>query len=359
MSALLAVVLLTPATSTDTEDLLERHGWGTPARDPALDRVAVDLARRFSGPTDGPVPAGAERHLEHLKDVHRVGDVQVVPFTVRHRDARALARELPKVLTRLDRRFPPTHYGVGTYGLGGALTTTVLLVHRGVTLDAPPPREASPGDALSLGGALRRGYFRPRVLVAPPPPYPILDRPAWTDSQRAEVTLYFDRGPGIYRVELVADSRYGPVVLSNLAVHVGVTPPLLPVVKLSPPVPVGPPAPQLGEHINRLRAARRLPPLIWDDALAAVASAHAADIAKTRTLAHALPDSGTLSTRLQAAGLGARVSAENLASARSPAEAMRAFEHSPGHTRNLLLPGLTHLGVGLAGRYYVVVLIGR
>ena len=31
---------------------------------------------------------------------------------------------------------------------------------------------------------------------------------------------------------------------------------------------------------------------------------------------------------------------------------LRAFLDSPGHARNLLLPNMTHVGIGVSGRYF-------
>lgn len=350
------VVVATPSAAV--ERLLDAHGWGVPARDPALDAAAAALAARLAGPVDGPVSEVSGATLSFVLAEAGVGDAQVHPYTVRYRASEALDERLPALLSRLDRRLPPTHYGVGSHGLGGTVTTTWLVVHRGVAFDPPPPRTASPGSLLALRGELRRGYFKPRVLVAPPGGAPVRVRPAWATDRAVEVTLYFDAGPGVYGVEVVAESQYGPVVLYNRPIHVGVDPPPRPVVRLRPDAAPGEPGVVLLALINRHRAERGLMPLRAHPALMTVAAEHAAELSRRRSLLHASPDTGTLATRLRARGHVFEQVAENLADAADPRAALQAFLDSPGHARNLLLPGLTHVGVGVEGRYFAVALAG-
>lgn len=353
---LMIALLATPSVAV--ERLLDAHGWGVPDRDPALDAAAAALAARLAGPIDGPVPAAAAGELRFILASHAVGDSQIYPYTVRYRASEALDEKLPALLARLDRRLPPTHYGVGSHGVGGTVTTTLLAVHRGVEFEQPPPETAAPGTTLPLRGALRRGYFKPRLLVAPPGEAPVRVRPAWSGARAVDVTLYFDAGPGAYGVEVVADSQYGPVVLYNRPVYVGVEPPARPVVHLAPLPSDADRGVALAQLVNRHRIAHGLPPLASHPTLAAAARDHAAELAERRSLVHHTPDTGSLATRLRTRGLRYGQLAENLAEAAEPTAALRAFRESPGHARNLLLPGLTHIGVGVVGRYYSVALAG-
>lgn len=354
-----APVPLLGAPSITVERLLEAHGWGAPQRDERLDAVAAELAWRLAGPVDGPVPPALDAHLAHILAVHGISDAQVYPFTVRYRASEGLAGELPGLLGRLDRRLPPTHFGVGSHGIGATVTTTVLLVHRGVDFGGPLPRIVEQGAIVPLSGRLRRGYFRPRVLVAPPGDAPVRERPAWATDRRVEVGLYFDAGPGVYGIEVVADSQYGPVVLDNHRVYVGVRPPDHPTVAIKPTgARIGDRSTTLARAINGWRVGRGRKALALDPDLNAVAARHAEELAARRSLVHASPDTGTLITRLRAKGLVFERVAENLAEAADPDAALQAFLDSPGHKRNLMLPGLTHMGVAAVGRYYVVAMAG-
>lgn len=347
------------APSITVERLLETHGWGGPQRDARLDAVAGELAFRLAGPVDGPVPAAIDAHLAHILASHGVSDAQVYPFTVRYRASEGLASKLPGLLGRLDRRLPPTHFGVGSHGIGSTVTTTVLLVHRGVEFADPLPRAIGPGTILPLSGELRRGYFRPRVLVAPPGDAPVRERPAWAADRRVEVALYFDAGPGVYGIEVVADSQYGPVVLDNHRIYVGIDPPAHPTLALQPTAQATQDrAAALARAINGWRRARGRTALTIDPDLSAVAAHHADEVAARRSLLHGSPDTGTLITRLRARGVRFERVAENLAEAADPQTALRAFLDSPGHKRNLMLRDLSHMGVAVVGRFYVVAMAG-
>ena len=353
-----SLALASPAVSV--EKTLYTHGWGKPARDAALDAIAAEMARRLSGVTEGAVEVSAGAQLRFLLAQHNITDVHVFPLTVRHRSSADLPNALPPLLGRLERHLPPTHYGLGTSGMGGLLTTTVLLIHRGVTFERPLPSVAKPGTMMAISGALRRGYFQPRVLVAPPGDRGVRDRPAWSDRRRAEVTIYFDAGPGVYGVELIADSQYGPVVLNNHRVYVGVPPPEAPLTRLRAPEPVHDPflaARQLAELINLKRQKSGRQALVWHASLSKLARTHAVEMARRNALAHASPSSGTLVMRLREKGISVRLVAENLAEAANPSAALQAFMGSPGHKRNLLLHPLTHVGVGVQGRYFAVALV--
>jgi len=330
-------------------------------RDAAIDAAAAELAERLAGPLDGPIPDAVDAHLGFILQVHGISDAQVYPFTVRYRRSEGLDLALPGLLARLDRRLPPTDFGIGSHGIGNTITTTVLLVHRGVALDRPLPRVGEPGTVLPVSGQLRRGYFKPRVLVAPPGDGPVRERPAWSPDRAVEVALYFDAGPGVYGVEVVADSQYGPVVLHNHAIHVGVDAPHVPVVRMRRATDTAgefEPGETLQLAINGWRQSRGRAPLRVDPHLAAIAEQHARELESRRSLVHASPDTGTLITRLKARGVVFAEVAENLAEAADPDTALRAFIDSPGHKRNLMLRRMTHMGVGVAGRYYVVAMAG-
>jgi len=353
-----SIALASPAITV--EKTLDTHGWGNPQRDSVLDGVAAEMARKLSGVTEGAVQVSAGSQLRFLLAQQNINDVHVFPLTVRHRSSTDLAGTLPALLGRLERHLPPTHFGLGTTGMGGILTTTILLVHRGLTFERPLPRRADLGTMMNLSGALRRGYFQPRVLVAPPGNQPVRDRPAWSDRRRAEVTVYFDAGPGTYGVEVIADSQYGPVVLNNHRVYVGVSPPKAPMARLRAPEPVHDPflaAKQLAKLIHLKRTQNGRTGLTWHDELAKLARTHAVEMARRNALAHGSPSSGTLVMRLREKGIAVHLVAENLAEAANPSAALQAFMDSPGHKRNLLLEPLTHIGIGVQGRYFAVALV--
>ncbi|MBI4954711.1 MAG: CAP domain-containing protein [Myxococcales bacterium] len=104
---------------------------------------------------------------------------------------------------------------------------------------------------------------------------------------------------------------------------------------------------RLFELVGRDRAAAGLPAFAWDDELAAVARAHAADMVAHRFFEHDSPTTGTLEDRLDRAGYASLESRENLASAGDAEQAEKQLMASPGHRTNLLSKSVTHLGIGV------------
>lgn len=101
---------------------------------------------------------------------------------------------------------------------------------------------------------------------------------------------------------------------------------------------------------NDLRAKNSLPALRAAPALAQVAQAHACDNAARGSYAHEGSDGSTLADRLKRGGYPIRRAAENtgLGFAGSPDKMFAFWQGSPKHRANLLDPGVTHLGLGLA-----------
>ncbi|MFZ4738337.1 MAG: CAP domain-containing protein [Bradymonadia bacterium] len=341
----------------ELQRLLSVHGFAPPLREAALDRAASALAERLAGPPGDAPQEAATEHLAHLLSVERVSDAQVFPMTVRHRQFPDFSAHLPSLLGRLDRTKAPTHFGASTFVRNGALTTAVLLVHRGLVLEQPLPRTGEPGGYTRVRGQLERGYFRPRVLVAPPNGARIRERPAWSTDRSVDVTLHFAEGPGVYGIEVVADSQYGPVVLNNHEVYVGVPAPDLAVLRLEPPASEAAPDATLLRLVNEQRAASGVAVLrVWPE-LTSVARDWSTELAAQRVLVHATADAGTLTTRLVARGLRFTQAGENLANASTPRQALAAMLSSPGHKKNLLDPRWTHVGVGVSSRYYVLAFV--
>ncbi|GGU56497.1 CAP domain-containing protein [Streptomyces daghestanicus] len=101
---------------------------------------------------------------------------------------------------------------------------------------------------------------------------------------------------------------------------------------------------------NRERAAAGLPPLAADPRLTAAAQAHSADMVARDFYSHTSPGGAGPQDRAVAAGAAYGTTGENIACGqRSPADVVEGWMNSPGHRANILAPGFTHLGAGLAG----------
>jgi hypothetical protein len=108
--------------------------------------------------------------------------------------------------------------------------------------------------------------------------------------------------------------------------------------------------------LNAERAAQGLGPLAASATLGAAAAGHAADMVARAFFEHVSPDGGTLQMRLRAAGWmpasGSWSAGEDLAwgsgSLGTPARIVAAWMNSAGHRANILQPGFTQVGIGIA-----------
>jgi uncharacterized protein YkwD len=99
--------------------------------------------------------------------------------------------------------------------------------------------------------------------------------------------------------------------------------------------------------INADREQHKRTPLKYDDALAAVARAHSADMLKNQFFNHKSPTTGLAADRLFAAKEIVTASGENIATNDAVEKAQAALMKSPGHRKNILQEGFTHCGVGI------------
>jgi len=109
--------------------------------------------------------------------------------------------------------------------------------------------------------------------------------------------------------------------------------------------------------ISQYRRAHGLSAVQYDGTLASLAQAQANAMASRGVLSHTV--AGSFASRIQHANVGA--AGENVAMGqKSWADALRAWKSSSGHNRNLLMPGATRVGAGMAhggGRAYWAMLI--
>lgn len=99
--------------------------------------------------------------------------------------------------------------------------------------------------------------------------------------------------------------------------------------------------------INGDREEHKKNPLKYDNALAAVARAHSADMLKNKFFNHTSPTTGRVTDRLFAAREMVMASGENIAMYESIEGAEKALMNSPEHKENILRDGFTHCGVGI------------
>jgi uncharacterized protein YkwD len=100
-------------------------------------------------------------------------------------------------------------------------------------------------------------------------------------------------------------------------------------------------------RLNRDRRSQKLPALVYDDGLAAVARAHSLDMRSTRLFDHVSPVTGTLEDRLARAGVLFSTARENLSEAPGIEESQEGLLKSPGHYANIMAENVTHVGIGI------------
>lgn len=117
--------------------------------------------------------------------------------------------------------------------------------------------------------------------------------------------------------------------------------------------------------VSQYRASKGLTPVSLDPALTRLALDQARAVAAIGDLSHDV--SGSFSSRLAAARANRRQAAENLsAGPATVAEVIAQWRASPGHDKNLLLPGAERIGLARVDapasrykRYWALVIAGR
>jgi len=105
---------------------------------------------------------------------------------------------------------------------------------------------------------------------------------------------------------------------------------------------------QLVSLVNTERRAHGLPAVRPSAKLAQVAHAHACDNAAHSSFSHVGSDGSDLSQRLRRGGYRIRIAAENTGwGFDTPERAMNFWMNSPHHRANILLKGITEIGIGL------------
>jgi uncharacterized protein YkwD len=114
---------------------------------------------------------------------------------------------------------------------------------------------------------------------------------------------------------------------------------------------------ELFSSVNQARQAQGLPPLRWNEALAAAARRHAAIMAERGTAQHAFDGELSLSARVKQAGAHFTWLSENVCEGPTPIFIHAQFMKSPAHRANVLDRDMDSIGIGIAdhdGQLYAV-----
>jgi uncharacterized protein YkwD len=339
--------------SQQLRQAFERIGRAAPQLDPALSAAARSLALDALGSS---APAAASAEPERVTEaLSRAGawDAQPKVWIIR-------ASSLEEGVLAFQRRNdlgvdPASHAGLAVVGEPNQGVIVLLLADRKAQL-RPFPRKLKLAGSHELCGELWPPLSSPEVFVTLP-----------TGRVEKETRLNVSSGSfcadisfpslGRYAVELLGTGPSGPEVAALFSVDVGEVPatahdasgrdrgaPNVP-----EPTTLTEARALLLARINALRAANGVASVTADARLDAVAQAYAERMALGHFFAHDAPDGDSVVERLRAAGYGFLASGENLGRASSgPLAAHSSVEESPGHRRNLLLPGFSRFGLGVA-----------
>jgi uncharacterized protein YkwD len=304
-----------------------------PALSEPLVRAARSLAGRAARGEPRPLSSSALRAA-----LAEAGVLDPAPAAVL---LAARNASLPEALAAAARFRGATHIGIGVVSRDGVAWAVLLASERRAEL-GPFPRQVGPGEQVTLRGRLL-GLTSPRVYVATPSgaahELPVRDE---AGSFAADVRF---EEPGTWRVEVGGDGPRGPTLAAVLEVRCGDGP-----APAAPPDEPDPPDAEasIAAALDGLRARQGLPPLRRSAPLDEQARRHASAMLAAGTVAHRVEGGGDVGSRVAAAGLDYRSVRENVARGSGALDAHRAIVESPAHLANVLAPGASLLGVGIA-----------
>jgi len=242
-----------------------------------------------------------------------------------------------------------THFGVGVARqlLPPGYFAMMIFSRRPIALD-PFPTEAAVGDRIELSGILLGGLQNPRGYVARPSGVvrEVLLDIGPTGAFRTHI--FFDEGPGIYRVELSGESSFGPEIVALMPVKVGD----VEREEVAEDYPIAASESEarmwVFAHVNQARKDAGAPPLEYDKSLESVAQSHAEEMRRLNYAAHRSPTTGMVTDRANAAGIKWRRIGENVALNQSALAAHVSLLESPAHRANVMDPEFTRIGIGVA-----------
>lgn len=283
---------------------------------------------------------------------HRVGLAEPLPHLLMTQapDAPRLANVVSARLARLFDLAGYTHIGGVAESEAHGVVVVIALSRRHIRMEPVPRSLAAPGR-IKLEGRLIGAYTKLELARTLPGGETRIE--ALGKGPEFSVTVELVQ-VGRHRLEIVAQGPDGPDVIANFPVFVGVPVDEM-IGETAAAVPrraVRPDQAQqrLFELLNAERAKAGLDALILDPELGEVALGHSEDMRANNFVAHVSPTTGSSEERLLRAGIVTDLAAENVGKGYSPDEIHTGFMDSPGHRAAILLPGSTHVGIGIASK---------
>jgi len=218
----------------------------------------------------------------------------------------------------------------------------------------PLPLEARTGQWLRLDARPLVAVREARLLLLGPDGQSPRSAAVHPNASGLHAAFSLDSA-GLWRLQLLLDVGAGPRPALEAWIFVDMPPDLEAVLRAAPGEGQVPPPgagrdelrAALSHMIETARRAQGIQPLRRDWALDDLAQRHAEAMSSSGQTAHDV-GGGLPTDRVARAGLRLRRVGENVARARSLARAHRALWDSPAHRGNMLDPGFSAVGIGVA-----------
>ena len=327
-----------------------KAGLEPPFADERLFRACEELAQIV--PEEGVV---AYRVVEFA--MHRQGLIEPSPHLLvvwdDLDDPALIIKQLQPAFADMFARGATTRMGIGAAlrndkGEGAV----VFALQSSAVTTSPIPRWLPSGSSARFEGKVSPPFRDPELLITSENGD---TRRVSVGARRAsgEITAEISCSgrKGRQQVEINASDSHGSTVLANFPVWCGEEPPTSIQVASAHADPAPTTATEAERRllalVNGDRRRAGLAELQWDDAVAAVARRHSAEMRRTQVVAHLSPTTGSAADRVRAAKLKSSMVLENVARAYGVAEAHAGLMDSPGHRLNVMSPLATHLGIGI------------
>jgi uncharacterized protein YkwD len=286
--------------------------------------------------------ADQDADLRHVLRSHGVHDGLLLPVLLVDPEEPTVRRRWQMLLRDQVATQGLTHFGVARQGERLA----VIFVRRAFYPSGPPTRDPD-GRHLVMSGLLERGYSEPVVYITRPDQRVVSFEPIILGRQ---VEFRVPTAPGATStVEMIAAGPRGAEVVALLTVDEnGIAATTTRTDGQHGRWEGTGMASELIGRINRDRGTLGLGALSRDPVLQRTASEHAKNMARMGVVAHVLPGGAPPAARLGDAGIRTRRFFENVAMARSVAQAHDELWASPSHRMALTDDLITHIGVGVA-----------
>lgn len=280
----------------------------------------------------------------------RLGLAEPVPafLVMQAPDTPRLARTVSARLANLFHLADYTHIGGVAEAEGFGIVVVIALSRRPIRLKPVPRALSAPGE-IELDGRLLGPFARPELAHTRPGGETRIEALGPGPEFRIRVDL---AETGRHRLEIVAHGPDGPSVIINFPIYVGVPVDEAIETAAASKRAARPDQTQrrLFDLINADRAKAGLEVLTLDPELGEIALRHSQDMRDNDFVAHVSPTTGSSEERLLKGGIKTALAAENIGKGYSPDEIHRGLMDSPGHRGAILLPGATHVGIGVASK---------